>query len=270
MKLTHFSENIFFLTGDACSLELPGDSVDLIVTNPPYLWETTDRWGGDGSNQINASADESVMLDLLLKATNEMFRMLKPGGNLVIANSSKDRFDLKYALKVMETTEFVYLDTVVQNSYAMMGPGEFPFNTIDRNCLTYWYHFRKPGGQTVGNTEYIVNDECATLYNNPVWNLQVGNSWSEIDNLLAEETPVLDAINEELVERYINMFTRVNEFVLDPFGGSGVVATTAARLGRIGITNDILEEQTQIAMKRWKLVESKLKESHGIAETQSV
>lgn len=263
-------EKVWFLTEDACALSLPGDSVDLIITNPPYLWETTDRWGGDGSGQINESKDESIMMGLLLDATKEMVRLLKPGGNLVIANSSKNRFDMKYVVEVLSSTDLVYLDTVVQNSYGLMGPGEFPFNTIDRNCLTYWYHFRKPGGQTTGLVEHLVNDECATLYNNPVWNLQVDNSWSDVDKTLAEEGLLWDTINEELVERFVNLFTRVDDVVLDPFGGSGVVAVTAARLGRIGINNDILKEQTQIAMNRWALVKNNFKESHGIEEEKSL
>jgi DNA modification methylase len=49
------------------------------------------------------------------------------------------------------------------------------------------------------------------------------------------------------------MFSKKGQVVLDPFGGSGLVATTAAEMGRMGISNDISASQTQAATERAKL-----------------
>jgi len=242
---------IQFLTENALALSLEDESVDLIITHPPYIEESVGRFGGDDSLQINASNDRQTMLRQLRLATREMYRVLKPGGNLVIANSTSDRFDSAYVSQVISAREFVYLDTVVQNSYGAMESGEPEFKTIDRNCLTYWYHFRKPSEELTDNVEFIRNEKFAGMYSNPVWNLRFNNLDSIVDQKLSETYFMLDSMNSEVARRFIEMFTIEGDVVLDPFGGSGIVAVTASLLGRFGITNDIAEEQTHCAIERW-------------------
>jgi DNA modification methylase len=57
-------------------------------------------------------------------------------------------------------------------------------------------------------------------------------------------------MNVEIPKRFIEMFSKKNAVVLDPFGGSALVAVTAAELGRRGISNDISEEQNKAAEQR--------------------
>ena len=71
--------------GDALRLPLADESVDLIVTSPPYFALRSYRDDGkhyDG--QIGSEPTPAAFLDALWAATAEMVRVLKPSGSLWI------------------------------------------------------------------------------------------------------------------------------------------------------------------------------------------
>lgn len=55
---------------------------------------------------------------------------------------------------------------------------------------------------------------------------------------------------EKLVEPLIRALTKPNQIVLDPFGGSGTTAAVAVKLGRIGYSMDIRDNQRELAQQR--------------------
>lgn len=73
------------LRGDARNLPLPDESVDLIVTSPPY-WSLRDYRDGDQSlaGQIGNEASPGEYLESLWECTREWMRVLKPEGSLWI------------------------------------------------------------------------------------------------------------------------------------------------------------------------------------------
>lgn len=73
------------LRGDARNLPLPDESVDLIVTSPPY-WALRDYRDGDQSlaGQIGNEASPGEYLESLWECTREWMRVLKPEGSLWI------------------------------------------------------------------------------------------------------------------------------------------------------------------------------------------
>lgn len=73
------------LRGDARQLPLPDESVDLIVTSPPYwaLRSYTDA-GEHYNGQLGSEATPAEWLDALLDCTREMVRVLKPSGSLFV------------------------------------------------------------------------------------------------------------------------------------------------------------------------------------------
>ena len=77
---------------DARSLPLPDESVDLIVTSPPY-WSLRDYRDGDGSlaGQIGAEPTPAEYVAALLECTREWMRVLKPSGSLWI--NLGDKYD---------------------------------------------------------------------------------------------------------------------------------------------------------------------------------
>lgn len=232
---------IKLLIGDACNLDVDSNSVDLIITHPPYLGIDTIRYGGDSSKQINYSQDKSKMLKLLKKATDEMVRVLKPGGHLVIANGRDQGLDLEYIVNARKNKQLKYLDFVCQNSY---GLGDTPIeDKIMSYSITTWHHFVKDG-------DAYYNPFITKRYNDPVWNLPENNIDATVDTLIHRDINIIDTMNVEIPKRFIEMFTKKNATVLDPFGGSALVAVTAAELGRKGISNDISEEQNKAAEQR--------------------
>lgn len=73
------------LRGDALNLPLPDESVDLIVTSPPYfaLRSYTDG-GGHYEGQVGGEETPQKFLDALWAATAEMARVLKPCGSIFV------------------------------------------------------------------------------------------------------------------------------------------------------------------------------------------
>lgn len=229
---------------DATKLSLPSNSVDLIITHPPYIGVDTVRYGGESKSQINSSQDLNTMLKLLKKATKEMYRVLKPNGHLIIANGKNENLDMRYVIDVEDDSKFLYADFTIQNSY------EFDdFSKVEKmvtESITTWYHFVK------GDQSYY-NPYMVRKWNMPVWNLPFNNMDDPIDEELSKKYHVVDAMNKQIPERLIQMFSKPGHVVLDPFGGSGLVAVTAVELGRYGITNDISEDQVNSAKQRARL-----------------
>jgi DNA modification methylase len=73
------------LRGDARNLPLLDDSVDLVVTSPPYFGLRSYQDGGrhyDG--QIGAESNPAAFVDALIDVTRECLRVLKPSGSLFV------------------------------------------------------------------------------------------------------------------------------------------------------------------------------------------
>jgi hypothetical protein len=73
------------IQGDARSLPLPDESVDLIVTSPPYLGQRLYEDGGKPlKNQIGIEDTAARFLQNLWTCTREWARVLKPTGSMFI------------------------------------------------------------------------------------------------------------------------------------------------------------------------------------------
>lgn len=73
------------LQGDALNLPLPDESVDLIVTSPPYF--ALRSYQDDGAHyagQIGSEESPKEFLEALWAATREMARVLKPSGSIFV------------------------------------------------------------------------------------------------------------------------------------------------------------------------------------------
>jgi DNA modification methylase len=71
------------LRGDARDLPLPDDSVDLIVTSPPYWAQRSYQDGGQHyDGQIGDESSPGAYIDSLLDCVTEWTRVLKPTGSL--------------------------------------------------------------------------------------------------------------------------------------------------------------------------------------------
>jgi DNA modification methylase len=236
---------VLLINGDATKLDIPSNSVDLIIAHPPYFGVDAKRYGGDESKQLtNSGSETKKFLKLMNKATREMYRVLKPSGNLWIANSPFDGIDSLYVVDVIKNTKFKYIDKIYHSYYKdKMVVSDKNVEAIVFNSVSVWHHFTKT------NDFYFNHVECRR-YNNPIWEMDFSNLSDKVDKELAQDYAVQDTVNKELVARLIKMFSKPNHTVLDPFGGTGIVPVTAVELGRNGILNDISEKQIEGAKKR--------------------
>jgi hypothetical protein len=77
--------SVTLLRGNALALPLAADSVDLVVTSPPFFGLRSYTDGGQHySGQLGSEATPGEFLDALIAATREMRRVLKPSGSLWI------------------------------------------------------------------------------------------------------------------------------------------------------------------------------------------
>ncbi len=77
--------SVAILRGDARSLPLPDESVDLIVTSPPYFGQRDYRDNGQSlEGQIGAEATPREYVAALLDCTREWARVLKPSGSIFV------------------------------------------------------------------------------------------------------------------------------------------------------------------------------------------
>lgn len=237
--------NIDFLIGDACNLELKNNSIDLIVTSPPYSGVESSRYGGDRKKQINDNSKK--MLKLLLKATKEMERVIKPSGSIFINIGHQNNMPYFYVSEILRGTNlklvnppFIwdYSDTVYGNDKETLG-------SLGKN-YGFWFHFSKQP------ESIYYNPFLGKKYEFPIWKID----WNEDDEVIKESSRhgfISDSFNSEIPKRFIEMFTKPRQTVLDPFGGSGVTAIQAYKSGRNGISIDISEDQTRLAKKRFKI-----------------
>lgn len=71
------------IRGNALNLPIPDSSIDLIVTSPPYfLLRSYQDDGKHYDGQIGGEATPQEFVEALLKATQEMIRVLKPEGSI--------------------------------------------------------------------------------------------------------------------------------------------------------------------------------------------
>jgi DNA modification methylase len=236
--------DITLITGDACNLkEIKDSSIDLIITAPPYITVDVQRYGGNAKKQINYSQNRKKMIKLLLKATKEMERVLKPSGSILIDIGHKLELPYFYVSTVLEKTELKLANPPFIWNY--QSEKYFYEKEKMKNAYGYWFHFIKDGHQT------YYNPFAVKKYNDNIWNIPWENEKeSEVREKLESEGFILDAYNSEVAKRFIEMFTKPGHTVLDSFGGTGTTAVTAWINDRNAISYDISEEQTKVATLR--------------------
>ena len=248
--------------GDALEVlkDIYDESIDLIVTSPPYADSRQNTYGGIKPDNYN---------EWIIPICGELLRVLKPTGTFIlnikekVVNGERHTYVLELILELRKqgwlwTEEFIWHK---KNSYPGKWPNRFrdawerliQFNK-NRFFKMYQDEVKIPIGdwskarlENLSETD-LTRDES-----------RVGSGFGKkIANWVGKETVyptnVLHMATEcgnrnhsavfpsSLPEWFIKLFTRNGDIVLDPFMGSGTTIKTALNLQRHAIGIDINAE----------------------------
>ena len=255
---------------------LEPNSVDLIVTSPPYADQRKNTYGGIHPDKY---------VEWFLPIAAELKRVLKEEGSFVlnikerVMNGERRTYVLELILALRKqgwlwTEEYVWHK---RNSY----PGKWPNRFRDgwEHCLHFTKnkHFamyqdavRVPMGDWSQTRLRNLSETDKTRDNSRVqsgfgkkienW---VGRELAYPDNVLHLATECSNrghsaAFPVDLPSWFIKLFTQPGDIVLDPFLGSGTTAVAAQLLNRHYIGIEIDASYVQIAQERLHMEASQL------------
>ena len=253
--------------------KLPDNSVDLIVTSPPYADQRKGTYGGIHPDKY---------VEWFLPISKELLRVLKPTGTFVlnikekVVSGERSTYVMELILAMRKqgwlwTEEFIWHK---KNCYPGKWPNRFrdawerllQFNK-DKKFNMYQEEVMVPMGDWAKSRLKNLSDTDKIRDNSKVgsgFGKNISN-WLERDkayptNVLHLATECSNknhsaAFPEELPEWFIKLFTRVGDTVLDPFMGSGTTLTVANRMQRHSVGVEIMPEYFEMVQAQLKPVE---------------
>lgn len=253
--------------------KLADNSVDLIVTSPPYADQRKGTYGGIHPDKY---------VEWFLPISIELLRVLKPTGTFIL-NIKEKVVSGERSIYVMElilamrkqgwlwTEEFIWHK---KNCYPGKWPNRFrdawerllQFNK-DKKFHMYQEEVMVPMGDWAKSRLKNLSDTDKIRDNSKVgsgFGKNISN-WLERDkayptNVLHLATECSNknhsaAFPEELPEWFIKLFTKVGDTVLDPFMGSGTTLTVANRMQRHSVGVEIMPEYFEMVQSQLKPIE---------------
>jgi DNA modification methylase len=251
-----------FYLGD-CKDELkrlPSNSIDLIFTSPPYADSRQTTYGG-------IKPDEYV--EWFLPISQELLRVLKPTGTFVlnikekVVNGERHTYVIELILALRKqgwlwTEEFIWHK---KNSYPGKWPNRFrdswerllqfnktrKFNMYQETVMVPMGDWAEKRLKNLSNTDKQRDpSKVGSGFGKNISNW-VGREKAYPTNVLHLATETRNknhsaVFPEDLPEWFINLFTKTEDTVLDPFMGSGTTIRVAQRMGRNAIGIEILPE----------------------------
>ncbi|HOR61008.1 MAG TPA: site-specific DNA-methyltransferase [Bacteroidales bacterium] len=247
---------------------LSDNSVDLIVTSPPYADQRKSTYGGIHPDKY---------VDWFLPISEQLLRVLKPTGTFIlnikekVVAGERSTYVIELILAMRKqgwlwTEEFIWHK---KNSYPGKWPNRFrdswerllQFNK-NKKFNMYQEEVMVPMGDWAKNRLKNLSETDKIRDNSKVGSGFGKNISNWLDRDKAYPTNVLHlatecnnknhsaAFPDELPEWFIKLFTKPNDTVLDPFMGSGTTLIVANRMRRNSIGIDIVPEYYEMVRKQ--------------------
>jgi site-specific DNA-methyltransferase (adenine-specific)/site-specific DNA-methyltransferase (cytosine-N4-specific) len=260
------------IIGDCLAVlkSLPNESVDLIITSPPYADQRKGTYGG-------IPADRYVAW--FISRATEMRRVLKPAGSFIlnikerVVDGERSTYVLDLILEMRRhgwlwTEEYIWHK---RNCYPGKWPNRFRdswerllhftkqknfkmFQDAVRVPMGEWKHARLKNLSETDRMRDESKSQSGFGKNISNW---MGRELAYPTNVLQLATECGNknhsaTFPESLPTWFIKLFTEAGDVVLDPFVGSGTTLCVAKKLGRNGIGIEILPEYEAIIRERLK------------------
>ncbi|MBI5206265.1 MAG: site-specific DNA-methyltransferase [Candidatus Firestonebacteria bacterium] len=250
------------LLGD-CKIELlklPANSVDLIITSPPYADQRKGTYGGIHPNNY---------VNWFLPITEQLLRVLKPSGTFIlnikekVVNGERSTYVMELIIEMKKqgwfwTEEFIWHK---KNCYPGKWPNRFRdawerllqfnknkmFNMYQEAVMVPMGNWAKTRLRKLSDTDKTRDDsKVGSGFGKNISNW-VNRDKAYPANVLHLATECSNkkhsaTFPEELPEWFIKLFTKEKDTVLDPFMGSGTTLFVANRMLRNSIGIDIIPD----------------------------
>ena len=250
-------------------MRLPGESVHLVLTSPPY-WTLKEY--RDSQGQLGHIEGYDEFLRELDRVWQRCFDALVPGGRLICVvgdvclsrrkNNGRHTVVPLHA-SIQEHCREIGYDNLapiiwhkianavyeVDNGSAFLGKPYEP-NAVIKNDIEFILMQRKPGGYRKPSVAARVLSVISSE-NHQKWFQQI---WQGVTGASTRNHPAPFPV--ELASRLIQMFSFVGDTVLDPFAGTGTTTVAAMQHGRNSIGYEIDPEYFRHAKRRINLAKS--------------
>lgn len=249
---------------------LKDNSINLIVTSPPYADQRKNTYGGIAPDKY---------VKWFLPITKELLRVLKANGTFIlnikekVQNGERSTYVIELILEMKKqgwlwTEEFIWHK---KNCYPGKWPNRFrdawerllQFNKAKQFNM-YQDAVMVPMGNWAQGRLKNLSDVDKIRDTSKVGSGFGKNVSNWLNRQMAYPTNVLHLATEcgnkkhsaafppSLPEWFIKLFTKEGDVVLDPFMGSGTTLFVANRLGRSSIGIDIVSEYCDMVMRKLK------------------
>ncbi len=272
----NFVNNIFCGDCEKVLSEFPENSIDLIVTSPPYADRRKNTYGG-------VHPDKYV--DWFLPKAEQFLRVLKPEGTFIlnikerVVSGERHTYVIELILRLREqgwlwTEEFVWHK---KNSYPGKWPNRFrdnwerllhfnkqkKFNMYQEAVMVPVGDWAKSRLANLSETDRIRDESKVGSGFGKNVSRWVGRDKVYPTNVLHMATECGNKNHSAvfpvwLPTWFIKLFTQPGDLVLDPFMGSGTTAVAAIQLQRNYVGIDTNEEYCQQTRERVKQVQISL------------
>ncbi|MBI2996037.1 MAG: site-specific DNA-methyltransferase [Candidatus Melainabacteria bacterium] len=245
--------------------KLEKNSIDLVVTSPPYADSRLNTYGGIGPDEY---------VEWFLPISYELLRILKPSGTFIlnikekVVSSERHTYVINLILEMRKqgwlwTEEFIWHK---KNCYPGKWPNRFrdawerllqfnktkKFNMFQGEVMVATGEWAKARLKRLSERDKIRDESrVGSGFGKRIENW-LGREMVYPNNVLHLATECSNknhsaAFPEALPQWFIKLFTREGDWVLDPFMGSGTTIIAAKKMNRNSIGIEVMKQYYDMA-----------------------